>query len=134
QVAGVGKGLLIAGEIGGEDNFTERWIDRAHGGPGEPGAVLQQNESGAIGHPVTPPSRLGLTSPSWGQAPRVRAREMACSAPRPMVLRSVVSRSGRSPAPTSEALATRAEVARWAQARLAWPRGAAAAGRQRSSH
>ena len=60
EVARVGEGLLIPGEVGGEDHFPERRVDGTRGGSGEPGAVLEQNESGAIGHPVTPRS-IGLT-------------------------------------------------------------------------
>src|SRR5262249_59885601 len=66
EITRVGEGLLIAGEVRREHNLTERRVDTATGQSREPCAVLEQNESGAIRHPVTPQS-IAITASSSRQ-------------------------------------------------------------------
>src|SRR5690348_11098389 len=65
EVARIGERFLVAGQVGREDHLTEGWIQGPRGRAGEPRAVFQQNESGAIRHPVTPRSFVVTFSAEW---------------------------------------------------------------------
>src|SRR5689334_12766522 len=73
QVARVGKRLLVSSQVRGEHHFTKRRRQWPRAAAGKPGAVLQQNESGAIGHPITPLSPISVLTSSVAEEPRCPA-------------------------------------------------------------
>jgi hypothetical protein len=48
QVARISERFLVAGVVGGEHHLTECRIDGSRRAPREPGAILEQDESGAV--------------------------------------------------------------------------------------
>src|SRR5262249_32034080 len=108
QVARIGKGLLIARDVGGEYHFTEGGLDGARARARESGAVFEQHERGAGRHRLTPRCLHGITAwaaakvalqpASWlGTAARCQAaaRYPAVASPtleRPAVLQRAVLR------------------------------------------